>query len=46
MNYLGNVRGLTFRITLTLKSRNTGASYLDRRNIASGPQRISQRLRP
>jgi hypothetical protein len=46
MNYLGNVRDLTFRITLSLKSRSTGAIYLDRRHIGSGPQRFSQRLRP
>ncbi len=46
MNYLGNVHGLTFRITLSLKSRSTGAIYLDRRHIGSGAQRFSQRLRP
>ena len=45
MNYLGNVRGLLFRITLTLKSSSTGAAYLDRRNITSGPQRFRERLR-
>jgi hypothetical protein len=43
-NYLGNVRGVLFRITLILKSSNTGAAYLDRRNIASGPQRLGERL--
>lgn len=46
MDYLGNVRRLTFRITLTLKSRNTGAGYLHRRDIASGPQCFGKRLRP
>jgi hypothetical protein len=44
-NYLGNVRGVLFRITLTLKSSSTGAAYLDRRNIPGGPQRFGERLR-
>lgn len=44
-DYLGNVRGLLFRITLTLKSSSTGAAYLDRRNIPGGPQRFGERLR-
>lgn len=44
-DYLGNVRGSVFRITLTLKSSSTGAAYLDRRNIPGGPQRFGERLR-
>jgi hypothetical protein len=44
--YLRNVRGLTFRITLDLKSRITEKSYLERRHIPGRPRRVGERLRP